>query len=64
MGVAALNPMPYPRTGGPLRTSDPPGLPRKNSETYVLKIEDTALPGVKILTPRRFADARGWFSEV
>jgi dTDP-4-dehydrorhamnose 3,5-epimerase len=26
-------------------------------------ITDTALPGLKILTPRRFADARGWFSE-
>lgn len=27
-------------------------------------IEKTSLPGVLILTPRRFADARGWFSEV
>ena len=27
-------------------------------------IEETGLPGVLILTPRRFADARGWFSEV
>ncbi len=26
-------------------------------------IEPTDLPGVMILTPRRFADARGWFSE-
>ena len=26
-------------------------------------IEETALPGVKILTPRRFGDARGFFSE-
>jgi len=26
-------------------------------------IEDTALPGVKILTPKRFGDARGFFSE-
>jgi len=28
-----------------------------------MQIEPTALPGVLILTPRRFADARGWFSE-
>jgi dTDP-4-dehydrorhamnose 3,5-epimerase len=28
-----------------------------------LDIEDTALPGVQILTPRRFTDARGWFCE-
>ena len=27
-------------------------------------VEETALAGVLILTPRRFADARGWFSEV
>ncbi|MBC7142535.1 MAG: dTDP-4-dehydrorhamnose 3,5-epimerase [Rhodobacteraceae bacterium] len=27
-------------------------------------IEETALPGVLTLTPRRFGDARGWFSEV
>ncbi|WP_347312549.1 dTDP-4-dehydrorhamnose 3,5-epimerase [Defluviimonas sp. SAOS-178_SWC] len=27
-------------------------------------IEETGLPGVLILTPRRFGDARGWFSEV
>lgn len=26
-------------------------------------VEDTALPEVKILTPRRFADARGFFAE-
>ncbi len=29
-----------------------------------MQIEKTALPGVLILTPRRFGDARGWFSEV
>ncbi|MBS0563841.1 MAG: dTDP-4-dehydrorhamnose 3,5-epimerase [Proteobacteria bacterium] len=29
-----------------------------------MQIEETPLPGVLILTPRRFADARGWFSEV
>ena len=29
-----------------------------------MKIEKTELPGVLILTPRRFGDARGWFSEV
>lgn len=28
-----------------------------------MKIESTALDGVLILTPRRFGDARGWFSE-
>lgn len=28
-----------------------------------MQIEDTALSGVKILTPRRFADARGYFAE-
>ena len=28
-----------------------------------MKIEDTALPGVKILTPRRFGDHRGFFAE-
>ena len=28
-----------------------------------MQIEETALPGVLVLTPRRFADARGWFSE-
>ena len=27
-------------------------------------IDETALAGVLILTPRRFGDARGWFSEV
>jgi dTDP-4-dehydrorhamnose 3,5-epimerase len=29
-----------------------------------LQIEETALPGVVILTPRRFGDDRGFFSEV
>jgi dTDP-4-dehydrorhamnose 3,5-epimerase len=28
-----------------------------------LQIEETALPGVLILTPRRFGDARGFFAE-
>lgn len=28
-----------------------------------MHIEQTDLPGVLILTPRRFADARGWFAE-
>lgn len=28
-----------------------------------MQIEETALPGVVILTPRRFGDDRGWFSE-
>ena len=28
-----------------------------------MQVEETALPGVKILTPNRFGDARGFFSE-
>ena len=28
-----------------------------------MQIEDTALPGIKVLTPKRFGDARGFFSE-
>jgi dTDP-4-dehydrorhamnose 3,5-epimerase len=28
-----------------------------------VRIDDTAIAGVKVLTPRRFEDARGWFSE-
>lgn len=28
-----------------------------------MQIEETALPGVLALTPRRFGDARGWFAE-
>ena len=28
-----------------------------------MQIDETALEGVLILTPRRFGDARGWFSE-
>ncbi|MEM9010549.1 MAG: dTDP-4-dehydrorhamnose 3,5-epimerase [Pseudomonadota bacterium] len=28
-----------------------------------MQVEDTAIPGAKILTPRRFGDARGYFSE-
>lgn len=28
-----------------------------------MQIEDTRLPGVKIITPQRFGDARGFFSE-
>lgn len=28
-----------------------------------MQIEDTAFPEVKILTPRRFGDQRGWFAE-
>ncbi len=30
---------------------------------HLVDIQDTALPGVKILTPRRFGDHRGFFSE-
>lgn len=29
-----------------------------------MQIDTTPLPGLLILTPRRFGDARGWFSEV
>jgi len=29
----------------------------------VTQISETALPEVKVITPRRFGDARGWFSE-
>jgi dTDP-4-dehydrorhamnose 3,5-epimerase len=29
----------------------------------MIEIAETALSGVKILTPRRFGDARGWFCE-
>ena len=28
-----------------------------------MEIAETALPGVLVLTPRRFGDGRGWFSE-
>ncbi|MGB0853826.1 MAG: dTDP-4-dehydrorhamnose 3,5-epimerase [Pikeienuella sp.] len=28
-----------------------------------MQVEDTALPDVKMITPRRFGDNRGWFSE-
>lgn len=28
-----------------------------------MKIEDSGLPGVLVLEPRRFGDARGWFTE-
>jgi len=28
-----------------------------------MKIEETALPGVLVLTPQRFGDERGWFCE-
>lgn len=29
----------------------------------MLDIQETSLPGVMLLVPRRFGDARGWFSE-
>jgi dTDP-4-dehydrorhamnose 3,5-epimerase len=32
-------------------------------EIRVLEIEETAIPDVKILTPKRFGDERGFFSE-
>ncbi len=28
-----------------------------------MQIDATTLPGVLVLTPRRFSDSRGWFSE-
>ncbi|MEM7546406.1 MAG: dTDP-4-dehydrorhamnose 3,5-epimerase [Pseudomonadota bacterium] len=28
-----------------------------------MQIDDTAIPGVKLIIPRRFGDDRGWFSE-
>lgn len=28
-----------------------------------MELEKTALPGVSVIVPRRFGDARGWFSE-
>ncbi len=37
----------------------PPGTKQEN----LLKIEETNLPGVLILTPPRFGDSRGFFSE-
>lgn len=53
-----------------------PRLPNRREKRYVfahpvlpecfknmLTVEPTTLPGVLILTPRRFADARGFFSE-
>lgn len=30
----------------------------------MLEVRETALPGVKLLKPKRFGDERGWFSEV
>src|SRR5277367_2069671 len=29
-----------------------------------MQIEDTAIPGVKVITPKKFGDHRGFFSEV
>lgn len=29
-----------------------------------MQIEETSLPGVLVITPKRFGDERGWFSEV
>jgi len=28
-----------------------------------MRIESMELPGVMVITPRRFGDARGWFAE-
>lgn len=42
-----------------------PGRPARPAErgNAMLEIEKTALPGVLLITPRRFGDARGFFSE-
>jgi dTDP-4-dehydrorhamnose 3,5-epimerase len=29
-----------------------------------MRVEETAIPAMKIVTPRRFGDSRGFFSEV
>ena len=29
----------------------------------MIDVADTSIPDVKLITPRRFGDARGWFSE-
>jgi dTDP-4-dehydrorhamnose 3,5-epimerase len=36
---------------------------RRRRQRYGMQIEKTALEGVVIVTPQRFGDARGWFSE-
>lgn len=36
---------------------------RANKKARALEIHDTPIPGLKILIPARFADARGYFSE-
>jgi dTDP-4-dehydrorhamnose 3,5-epimerase len=33
-------------------------------QTNMLTVEETAIPAVKVITPKRFGDARGFFSEV
>jgi dTDP-4-dehydrorhamnose 3,5-epimerase len=33
------------------------------SRSNPMQIEQTPLPGVLLITPPRFGDARGWFSE-
>lgn len=42
------------------RARDPDGEGKREA---IVQVEHSALPEVLILTPRRFADARGWFSE-
>ena len=40
-------------------TSSPIG----NSDPFMIEIEETAIPDVKVLRPKRFGDSRGYFSE-
>ena len=37
--------------------------PQARSNGQSMQIEDTAIPEIKIITPRRFADSRGFFAE-
>lgn len=39
------------------------GQAETNAKRVTMKIESTILPGVLVLTPRRFGDSRGFFSE-
>jgi dTDP-4-dehydrorhamnose 3,5-epimerase len=36
----------------------------RNGERLAMRVEETAIPAVKILTPTKFGDSRGFFSEV
>ncbi len=39
-------------------------LPRQTVTLVPMQIQDTAISDVKLITPRKFGDERGWFSEV